>query len=79
MKKASVCGFELTDGEFDVIETRLLRFRRARKESFVEINTAVFEGRLKVTDSELFNHALTQGIGRAKAYGCGLLTVMVSK
>jgi len=28
-----------------------------------------------VSDREIFVQALTQGIGRAKAYGCGLLTV----
>lgn len=76
IKKAQACGFELTEGEFDVVETRLLRFWRKQKERPVEINTVVFEGKLKVIDAVSFIKALTFGVGRAKAYGCGLLTVM---
>ena len=76
MKKAQNNGFGLSEGEFDIVETRLLRFLRAEKNKPVEINTAIFEGRLEVTDADLFSRALTQGIGRAKAYGCGLITVM---
>jgi CRISPR system Cascade subunit CasE len=41
----------------------------------VELGVAVFEGALTVTDAGRFVAALSQGIGRAKAYGCGLLTV----
>ena len=79
IKKAPAYGFGLTYGKFDVIETRLLRFWRARNEQPVEISTAVYEGWLEVTDTNLFINALTQGIGRAKAYGCGLLTVMAQQ
>ena len=60
---------------FDVVETDHLRFWRSSKARPVEIGVAVFEGELEVTDRELFVQALTHGIGRAKAYGCGLLTV----
>lgn len=35
----------------------------------------VYEGRLKVLDAERFQEALVQGIGPAKAYGFGLLSV----
>lgn len=41
----------------------------------VTLSTAVFEGVLIVTDAELFRRALCCGIGRAKGFGCGLLTV----
>ena len=37
---------------------------------------ATFEGILTVTDPELFCRALTEGIGRGKAYGMGMMTVM---
>jgi len=39
------------------------------------IRTLDFEGRLIVTDTELFMKALFGGIGSAKAFGCGLLLV----
>lgn len=34
-----------------------------------------FEGVLTITEAELFRKALIDGIGRAKAYGCGLMTL----
>ena len=40
------------------------------------INKVMYEGILTVTDRDRFIGALTQGIGRAKAYGCGMLTII---
>jgi len=40
-----------------------------------EIQMTAYTGTLKVTDPELLCEALLSGIGRAKAYGCGLLTL----
>lgn len=45
------------------------------KRRSVRVVTATFDGVLEVTDAEALRHALTAGIGRAKAYGCGLLTL----
>lgn len=41
----------------------------------VRIAKARFVGTLEVTDAEALRHTLTHGIGRARAYGCGLLTL----
>lgn len=41
----------------------------------VRIAKARFSGTLEVTDAEALRHALTHGIGRARAYGCGLITL----
>ncbi|MFG3041902.1 MULTISPECIES: type I-E CRISPR-associated protein Cas6/Cse3/CasE [unclassified Streptomyces] len=41
----------------------------------VTLVTATFDGHLEVTDPELMRRTLTQGIGKAKAYGCGLMTL----
>lgn len=41
----------------------------------VTITRARFDGVLTVTDPELLRAALTTGMGRAKAYGCGLMTL----
>lgn len=43
--------------------------------SAVTLVRAQFDGLLTVTDAGLFRNTLTQGIGRAKAYGCGLMTI----
>jgi CRISPR system Cascade subunit CasE len=41
----------------------------------VVLHTATFEGKLVVTDPNLLTERLLGGIGPAKAYGCGLLTL----
>jgi CRISPR system Cascade subunit CasE len=49
-------------------------FRRSRTSAL--LSTVQFDGELVVTDSAQFRDALCNGIGRAKGYGCGLLTVL---
>ncbi|ARD41987.1 type I-E CRISPR-associated protein Cas6/Cse3/CasE [Actinomyces gaoshouyii] len=46
--------------------------RRAR----VTINRTVYEGLLRVTDADKLRTTLVSGIGRSKAYGCGLMTLV---
>ncbi|MDO5697168.1 MAG: type I-E CRISPR-associated protein Cas6/Cse3/CasE [Dermatophilus congolensis] len=41
----------------------------------VTISRARFDGVLTVTDPEALRAAMTGGMGRAKAYGCGLMTL----
>ncbi|MBM2622927.1 type I-E CRISPR-associated protein Cas6/Cse3/CasE [Actinoplanes sp. LDG1-06] len=41
----------------------------------VTLTTATFDGILEITDKDQFRAALSSGIGHAKAYGCGLLTL----
>lgn len=41
----------------------------------VVLHTATFEGRLRITDTTTFIERLLNGIGPAKSYGCGLLTL----
>ncbi|MGB4780270.1 type I-E CRISPR-associated protein Cas6/Cse3/CasE [Microbacterium sp.] len=56
-----------------VRDRKLLVFRR--RETEITLRVVTYEGTLSVTDRDLFVHALTHGIGRAKGYGCGLLTI----
>lgn len=44
------------------------------KKKFV-IRTLDFDGKLIVMDSELFSKALCGGVGSAKSFGCGLLSI----
>ena len=41
----------------------------------VTITTAMYDGVLTVCDPDLLRHTLCFGMGRAKGFGCGLLTV----
>jgi len=64
-----------TDGSSSlrVSERRTLNFRR--REATVTLRIATYEGVLAVTDRDRFVRTLTHGLGRAKGYGCGLLTI----
>lgn len=81
-------GFELSsNGLGSVVESdaegrdvvvsgvRQLRFARQGQRRAVVIGTATFEGNLTVTDPEALRSALVQGMGRARGYGCGLMTL----
>ncbi|MEU3215400.1 type I-E CRISPR-associated protein Cas6/Cse3/CasE [Streptomyces sp. NPDC006971] len=55
-----------------------LRFHRPSARTSredVQITRVTFDGRLRVTDAALFRRTLTHGLGKAKAYGCGLMTL----
>lgn len=66
-----------------------VRVTRRERESFakgeggsgarVTLTRVQYDGVLTVTDPDLLRTALTQGIGRAKAYGCGLMTLARSQ
>ena len=51
------------------------RFGGGVYERTVSLNVVQFDGILTVSDSAAFLRALSGGIGKAKAYGLGLLSV----
>ncbi|WP_433664695.1 type I-E CRISPR-associated protein Cas6/Cse3/CasE [Nocardia sp. CA-128927] len=63
------------DGEVELVITDRGVRRFSRGDGRVTISTATFEGLLEVTDVAALKNSLTFGIGRAKSYGCGLLTL----
>jgi CRISPR system Cascade subunit CasE len=77
-RQATRHGFFVVSGSADAPDVvlrdrRTLRFdRRGRT---VTLSTAVFEGTLQVEDPDAVRTALVAGIGPAKGYGCGLLTL----
>ena len=56
-----------------VVGRELRRF--SRRGSTVTLASATFVGQLEVQSAADLRRALTEGIGRAKAYGCGLMTL----
>ncbi|QRP46029.1 type I-E CRISPR-associated protein Cas6/Cse3/CasE [Amycolatopsis sp. FDAARGOS 1241] len=62
-----------SEPDLAVIDRTVRRFRRGS--SRVTISTATFEGHLEILDALSIQRALTFGIGRAKSYGCGLMTL----
>ncbi|WP_424214826.1 type I-E CRISPR-associated protein Cas6/Cse3/CasE [Streptomyces sp. BI20] len=60
------------------VERRLpLRFRRGNTErrADVRVNQVSYEGVLRATDVNRLRRTLTQGLGKGRAYGCGLMTL----
>lgn len=75
MNKSAANGFMLTEDSFDIVQSKWKRFYKAGSK-YVTLLSVTYEGILEITDEELFRNALVNGIGRGKAYGMGLLTVM---
>ena len=78
MDRCEKHGFEIatdSDGNRIITVTHRSIERYKHRDGKVTINTAVFDGVLIVRDSELFRKSLCCGIGRAKGFGCGLMTI----
>lgn len=62
-----------TEPDLAIVDRAVRRFPRSGHT--VTLSIATFEGHLEVTDPTALRRSLAFGIGRAKAYGCGLLTL----
>lgn len=73
-KHAAMSGFSVTEKSFDVVERGYSILYKGNRR--VRLSRVTYEGILEITDLEKFRKALSLGIGREKAYGMGLLTVI---
>ncbi len=69
-------GFAIKEDEVIVTQSQWQRFYKGAERRKVTILSVTYEGTLIVTDTERFQKALVNGIGRGKAYGMGMLTVV---
>lgn len=77
LERSDKSGFGIAEDSFDVVQSKWLRFyKKNNRNSVVSLMAVTYEGILEVTDAELFKNTLINGIGRGKAYGMGLLTIM---
>lgn len=74
MERSERNGFYLTNNNFTIIERghRILY----RTEKRLNIASATYQGVLSVKDKDVFRKTLINGVGRNKAYGFGLLTII---
>ncbi len=76
-KRSQNHGFELLGESASVVENKWHIFKKGCEDRRqVSIKAVAFEGFLKVVDCELFRKMLINGIGRGKAYGMGLMTII---
>ncbi len=76
LERAEKHGFQLNPHGFTVMQCQWRRFQKAHKGRPVSLLSVTYEGVLEVTDAEKFRQVLIEGIGRGKAYGLGMMTVM---
>lgn len=69
-------GFTVNADEFNVVNIKWYSFKKSKLDRDVRLLSVTYEGLLTVTDAQKFRDALTGGIGRGKAYGMGLLTIV---
>lgn len=62
-------------GRMVVSDLHQWSFKQGSSGNNVRLTTVRYDGVLEVRDAERLRHALICGIGRAKGFGCGLLTL----
>lgn len=61
--------------EISVIDTRPVPLEIHHGERPVPLHTVIVDGRCTIADPTSFRLALIHGIGKARAFGCGLITI----
>ena len=78
LDRAEGHGFRVcTDdaGVEQVVVSARMREEFRRGDATVTVSTARYDGLLEVIDAETFRRTLGFGMGRAKSFGCGLMTI----
>lgn len=68
-------GFEPSLPQLQVDKIQVLRFQD-KSHRTVTLAQATIQGQLRVIDREAFHHSFQKGIGRGRAFGCGLLQIV---
>ena len=71
--RASTSGFSFQPDQVAVVAYQ--QHRAGRRKKGIQFSTIDFEGVLSVTDADRFRQVLFSGIGKARAFGCGLFLV----
>lgn len=68
-------GFSLEEDEFTIVEQghEILRKKGHKNQRLIK---TTYEGQLTISDLSQFRKAMTEGFGKKKAYGFGLITVI---
>lgn len=77
-KRAEKCGFKLIDGRYQITE-RSYEVLKKPKMRPVHLCKVTYEGELIVLSEELLRDTLVKGMGKKKAYGFGMMTVIPVK
>ena len=78
--RANDNGFKVDKNSADIIEITKYDFNktsetRYKHGSYVQFKAVTIDGILTIADADKMKNALINGIGKEKAYGCGLITL----
>lgn len=76
LERSEKNGFSLKENEFFLTNSEFERIKQKRNKD-LRISKATYEGMLTVTDADVFRKMLTEGFGKKKAYGFGMMTVIL--
>lgn len=79
LRKSPGLGFEITHLELKDYHVDCFKKGNSQGIADATIAKATLTGTLHVTDVQAFSHSVLYGIGRAKAFGCGLLQIAPCK
>lgn len=68
-------GFSVSHQSLQVDKIEVLQFKDKQQRN-ITIGQAHVQGLLRMTDKEQFYNSFTKGIGRGRAFGCGLLQIV---
>lgn len=74
-RSQSSWGFEVVPSQLQVEHTEVLQFK-AKSKRLITLARAHVQGLLKVKDRHVFIESFSQGVGRGRAFGCGLLQIV---
>ena len=69
-------GFEVDPTQLQIHAIDVLQFRKQKDGPDITIGKAHIQGVLTVTDPEKFKQSFKHGIGKGRAFGCGLLQIV---
>lgn len=75
LNRAEKNGFFLREEDFSIVERSYEPFKRENNRA-IRLSKVAYEGNLTVQDETIFRKTLTEGFGKKKAYGFGLMTLI---
>lgn len=74
-KRAEGLGFALADNDYQIVR-RDFPILRKKGGKTIKLARAIYEGNLIIENADIFRKTLTEGVGKEKAYGFGMMTVV---
>lgn len=78
LRRAEKNGFQLEAKDFVVTDKGFKVLKKTHQRA-LRLSSATYQGELVVSDADEFRKTLIEGIGKKKAYGFGLMTIIPEK